>query len=134
MSGFKGDIQRALMQKFLCQLLGFAHSARIYLQFHIQKQNTAQPGKLQGCCHMLLWLLQRDQPLHAVSAVQVDEAPYCILLKTDLFSCQVVSDTFIPRAEGTLEGMEDHRGRRNSVSAPEKLKLGQERESPTLGT
>lgn len=46
---------------------------------------------------MLLWLLQRDQPLHATSAVQVDEA-FRILLKTDLFSYQVVSDTFIPRA------------------------------------
>lgn len=75
---------------------------------------------------MLLWLLQRDQPLHAMSAVQVDEAS-CILLKTDLFSYQVVSDTFIPRAGPALEGMEDHRGRKNSVSAPGKLKLGQER-------
>lgn len=37
----------------------------------------------------LLWLLQRDQPLHTVSAVQVDEAPAdCILLKTVLFSYQ----------------------------------------------
>lgn len=133
MSGFKGDIQRVLMQKFLCQVLVFAHSARIYLQIHIQKQNTAQTGKLQWCCHMLLWLLQRDQPLHAMSAVQVDEAS-CILLKTDLFSYQAVSDTFIPRAGPALEGMEDHRGRKNSVSAPGKLKLGQERESPTLGT
>lgn len=91
MSGFKGDIQRVLMQKFLCQVLGFAHSARIYLQIHIQNQNTAQIGKLQWCCHLLLWFLQRDQPLHARSAVQVDAAS-CILLKTDLFSYQVVSD------------------------------------------
>lgn len=69
-----------------------------------------------------------------MSAVQVDEASYCILLKTDLFRYQVVSDTFIPRAGGTLEGMEDLRGKKNSLSAPEKLKSGQERESPTLGT
>lgn len=84
MSDFNSDIQRVLMQKRLCQEFVFAHSARIYLQTHIQKQNTAQTGKLQWCCHMLLWFLQRNQPLHAMSAVQVDEAS-CILLKTDLF-------------------------------------------------
>lgn len=94
---FKGDIQRVLMQKFLCQVLGFAHSARIYLQIHIQKQNTAQTGKLQWCCHILLWLLQRNQPLCATSAVQVDEAS-CVLLKTDLFSFQVLSDNIYTKS------------------------------------
>lgn len=81
MSGFKEDIPSILIQKFLCQVF-----ARIYLQIHIQEQNTAQTGKLQWCCHVLLWLLQRNQPLHTMSAVQTDEVlAYCILIKTDLF-------------------------------------------------
>lgn len=88
MSGFKDDIPRILIQKFLCQVLVLL--TLLEFIYSCTSKNRTQP-KLENFSGAATCFCgsQRDQPLHAASAAQVDEAPaYCIVLKTDLLRYQ----------------------------------------------
>lgn len=118
MSGFKGDILETLIQKFLSSTC-FPHSARIYLQMHIQEQNTMKTGKPV--------VLPRFRGPYRGT----DLFMQCLLcrlmkhlLKTDLLRYRVANDTSVPRAGSALRGVKDYRGRKNHADTRGKLKIG----------